>query len=236
MLKGTRKYWAVAIICGLVASLLSYQYIQSIKTRYQPDNLVEIVKAGQDIKKDSIITAEQITVEKIPDNYVHPDAIKDKKLVVGKTAISDVFAGEQVLKQDLLLSSSKTGRLAYSIPVSKRGVSIPIDSISGVSGYIKPGDRVDIIGTIEIPAGEKPVAFSVYTLQDIEVLAMPNNQTNDGKKAAIDAKSVVLAVAPEEVQRLVLASEKGNLRLLLRSPVDKSRVVLPPYQLTDLLK
>ncbi|MEN6324928.1 MAG: Flp pilus assembly protein CpaB [Syntrophomonas sp.] len=236
MFVGTRKYWVVAIICGLVASLLSYQYIEKIKTSYEPDNLSEIVKASQNIKKDSIITAEQITVEKIPDNYIHPDGMKDKKLVVGKTAISNIFAGEQILKQDLLSSSSNTGRLAYSIPVNKRGVSIPIDSISGVSGYIKPGDRVDIIGTIEIPVGEKPVSFSVYTLQNIEILAMPNNQTDNGKKTAVDAKSIVLAVAPQEVQRLVLASEKGNLRLLLRSPVDKSWVVLPPYQLTDFLK
>ncbi|MEN6460378.1 MAG: Flp pilus assembly protein CpaB [Syntrophomonas sp.] len=236
MFKGTRKYWAIAIICGLIASFLSYQYIQTIKNRYEPDNLVKIVKASQNIKKDTIITAEQITVEKIPDNYVHPDAIKDKQLVVGKTAVREVFPGEQMLKQDLLSSSSKTGRLAYSIPVNKRGISVPIDSISGVSGYIKPGDRVDIIGTIEIPIGEKPVSFSVYTLQNIEVLAMPNNQTDNGKKIADDAKSIVLAVAPQEAQRLVLASEKGNLRLLLRSPVDKSWVVLPPYQLTDFLK
>jgi pilus assembly protein CpaB len=233
---GTRKYWAIAIVCGIMAALLTYQYIQKIKISYEPGNLVEVVKANQNIARDSVITPEQIEVAKIPGNYVHADALGDKRLVVGKTSIREIFAGEQVLKQDLLSSSRNTDRLAYSVPVSKRAVSIPIDSISGVSGYIRPGDKVDIISTIDIPVGEKPVAFSVYTLQNIEVLAMPNNQTDDGKKSTVDAKSIVLAVTPAEVQRLVLASEKGNLRLLLRSPVDKSRVALPPVQLTDLLK
>lgn len=238
MFKGTRKYWFIAVVCGIAAVLLSYQYLQDIKSRYRPDDLVQVVKARQAISKDSLITKKQVELDSLPAKFVHPDSINDLKLVVGKTAITDIAAGEEILKQRLVSVNEKSDRLAYSIPVSKRAVSIPIDSISGVSGYIKAGDRVDIIVTADIAMGDtagNTNAFSVLSLQDIEVLAVGENPELLNKKSAEGAKSITLAVSIKEAQPLILGSERGNLRLLLRPPVDKSKTSLVPFQLKDLL-
>lgn len=239
MLKGTKKYWLIAIICGLVAVLLSYQYMQDIKSRYSPDDLVKVVKARQAINKDNLITSAQVELENVPSKYVHPDSVRNLDRVVGKTAITNIAAGEQILKERLVSDDEKKQRLAYSIPENMRAVSIPIDSTSGVSGYVKAGDRVDIAATVDIPvsseAGGTAIAVTSITLQDIEVLAVGNNPDSTAKKAEEEAKTLTLAVSIKDAPPLILASERGNLRLMLRPPVDKSKTSVAPYKLNDFM-
>ena len=236
MFKGSKKYWALAIICGLMASFLSYRYLQEIKTRYSPDDLVPVVTAKTTITKDSCINADQLKVENLPSKFVHPAALHDIKEVVGKTATVQVVAGEEILGQKLLSASEKAKSLSYAIPESKRAVSVPVNNISGVSGFIKVGDRVDVIATLDIPVvNSQSISFCVLTLQDIQVLALGENPEFVDKKNQTAKNTITLAVSMQEAQPLILASERGNIRLLLRSPLDKSRVNLPPYQLQDFL-
>lgn len=240
MLKGSRKYWFVAIVCGLLTAFFFYQYLQEIKARYRPDDLIPVVKASEPISRDTVINEEQVLVENLPAKYVHPDAIREIEAVTGKIAVSNISVGEEILKSKLLSHKDKGDRLAYAVPTSKRAVSIPINDISAVSGFIKVGDRVDIIATLDIPlpdsrGNEKPTVFSILSLQDIEVLSVGENLDIVNKKNPGEARTLTLAVSVQEAQALVLASEKGNLRLLLRSPVDDSRVELPPLELKNLL-
>jgi len=240
MLKGSRKYWVIAIICGLVASFLSYCYLQDLKSRYSPDDLVPVVVAKITISKDTQINSEQLKVENLPSKFVHPDALHNVEDVTGRIATNRIIAGEEILGPKLLSSADKAGRLSYTIPSSKRAVSIPVNEISGVSGFIKVGDRVDIMATIDIPTVspqgvEKPTSYSILTLQDIEVLAVGENPEILDKKNPGGGKTLTLAVSLQEAQPLVLASERGNLRVLLRSPVDPSRLNLTPFQLKNFL-
>lgn len=237
MLKGTKKYWFIAIICGIAAVLLSYQYMQDVKRRYSPDDLVQVVIAREAIKKDSLITENQVMLDHLPAKYVHPNSLRKLNLVAGKTAVTDIAGGEQIIKERLVSASEKTHRLAYSIPASMRAVSIPISSISGVSGYIKVGDRVDIAVTIDVPdaAGGGAVPATVVALQDIEVLAVGDNPESLSQKNAEGAKTLTLAVSIQEAEPLILGSERGNLRLMLRPPVDKSKSAVAPYRISNFL-
>lgn len=239
MLRGTKKYWFIAIICGFIAVLLSYQYMQDIKSRYSPDDLVQIVTAREAISKDSLITSTQVELQNIPSKYVHPDSVKRLDLVIGRTAITSIARGEQILKGRLVSDDEKKQRLAYSIPENMRAVSIPIDSTSGVSGYIKPGDRVDIAATVDIPVsnegGGTAIAVTAIALQDIEVLAVGNNPDLSAQKNAEEAKTLTLAVSIKDAPHLILASERGNLRLMLRPPVDKTKTNVSPYKMNDFL-
>lgn len=240
MLKGSRKYWLIALLFGLAAGLAFYRYLQEIKELYRPDDLVSVVRAREAIPRDSVIKEEQIEIASLPAKYVHPDALVKENAVVGKIATSDIAAGEEILKGRLLSAKDSDRRLAYTIPVSKRAVSIPIDNINGVSGFIEAGDRVDIIGTVDIPlptaqGNETSRTYSVLTLQDIEVLAVGENPDTVNPKNPVGPKTITLAVAIQEAQPLVLASERGRLRLLLRHPVDKARTVLAPFRLQDFL-
>lgn len=234
MLRGTRKYWVAALLCGLLAAFLFFQYLQQIKASYQPGNLVKVIIASQNIKKDSVLTDGQLKMVEIPARYVASNSIHEKEQAIGKIAIMDITAGEVILPQKLVPNNNKE-KLSYSVPVSRRAVAIPIDAVSGVAGNVMPGDRVDIIGTLDIETAgsDKPVSYSIYTLQDIPVLAVG---TGTETKKSSGKSTMVLSVTPEEVQKLVLMSERGNIRLVLRSPADKSRVALPPLRLEELLK
>lgn len=239
MLKGSRKYWFIAIVCGLVTALLAYRYLMDLRASFSPDNLVQVVVASEDIKKDTVIIRSQVKLASVPAQYVNAAAPHELENVVGKTAVADIAAGEQILKPRMVSRADKNQRLAYAIPKDKRAVSIPIDTISGVSGYIRAGDRVDIVATIDIPLDEqgdaKAKTFSILTLQNIEVLAVGENLELADKKKSAGSNSMTLAVRVEDSLPLILASERGNLRLLLRSPVDKSTVKIPPYQPRNLL-
>lgn len=240
MLKGSRKYWLIALLFGLAAGLAFYRYLQEIKELYRPDDLVQVVRAREAIPGNSVINEKQVEITSLPAKYVHPDALVKENAVVGKIATSDISAGEEILKGRLLSAKDSDRRLAYTIPVSKRAVSIPIDNINGVSGFIEAGDRVDIIGTVDIPlptaqGNETSRTYSVLTLQNIEVLAVGENPDTVNPKNPVGPKTITLAVAIQEAQPLVLASERGKLRLLLRHPVDKARAELAPFRLQDFL-
>lgn len=239
MLKGSRKYWFIAIVCGLVTAMLAYRYLQDVRTRFSPDNLMQVVVATEEIKKDTAISRSQVKLAYVPAQYVNASAPHRVEIVVGKTATADIAAGEQVLQSRMVSSADKSERLAYAIPQNKRAVSIAVNDISGVAGYVKVGDHVDIVATMDVPMDEQgngnSRAFSILTLQNIEVLAVGENLQLADKNKSAGSKSLTLAVKPEDSLPLVLASERGNLRLLLRSPVDKSTVTLPPCQPRSLL-
>ncbi|HWP97459.1 MAG TPA: Flp pilus assembly protein CpaB [Syntrophomonadaceae bacterium] len=242
MFRGTRKYWMIALIFGLLAAGGFYRYLQEIKTHYSPKDLVQVVRARENIPKDTIINVNAVQVDTLPAQYVHPDAVRDKSAVVGKVATSNITAGEEILQQKLLSSNDTEKRLAYAIPESKRAISVAVDSVSGVSGHVQVGDRVDVMATLDIPQGEvvgksNIEACTVLALQNIEVLAIGENAIdNSAKKGEIQAKTMTLAVSVEEAQRLVLATERGTIRLLLRSPIEKGPSTPTPFLLKDFMK
>lgn len=235
MLKGSRKYWTLAVICGVLASGLFYLYIQDVKQQYQPDDLVTVIKARIDLERDSVVTEEMLEAATLPGKYVHPDAVQNRQDIIGKIAGSDISAGEIVLKQKLIGQDSSTDRMAYRVPESKRAVAIGINSISGVAGYTKEGDYVDVFATLDVAdssgSGEE-ATFTVLILQDIEVLAVGSNSgQNDGE----GGKTITLAVSPQQASSLILASERGSVRLALRSPVDHALTTVPPLQMPGLV-
>lgn len=240
MLRGSRKYWFVAVVCGLVTAMLTYRYISDLKTSYSPDNLVQVVIAREHITRDTMISRGQVKLAAIPAQYVNVGAVHRIESVLGKTAAADMPAGEPVLMSRLVSSAKKAERLAYAIPPQQRAVSIAVDSISGVAGYIKAGDRIDVVATVDVPMDEQgngnARTFSILTLQNIEVLAVGDNLELADKKKSAGSKSLTLAVKVEDALPLVLASERGNLRLLLRSPVDKSTKTVSPIPLRTLLE
>lgn len=237
MFKGSRKYWVIAVACGIAAAFLFNIYLQDIKRQYQPDDLITVARARVNLSADSIITEDMIEMTQLPGKYVHTDAVQNRADIIGKIALSDISSGEIILKQKVLAPGSKAKRLAYQIPESKRAVSIGVDNISGVSGFIQEGDRVDVFATIDIPANSvlgNDAAFTVLTLQDVLVLAVGTG-SQDKKNESATSRTITLAVSPQEASPLIMASERGVIRLALRSPVDHSQTYVPPLQLPGLV-
>lgn len=226
MFKGVKKYWFIAIICGLIAAGLFYVFLLQVEEQYRPDDLVTVVKAAQPIAADEVIRLEQLMTAEVPAKYAHPNGARDASQVVGKISATDIAAGEEIIKEKLVGENEKVGRLAYNVPLNKRAVAITINETSAVSYHIQPGDHVDVMATLDIAES----TATLFVLQDIEVLSVGARGAGADKENAGAAKTLTLAVAPEQARPLVMASESGSLRLLLRSPVDNSQYVLPAFR------
>lgn len=235
MFKGTKKYWFIAVLCGLAAAGLFYVYLGQVEEKYRPGDLITVVKAARPIAADQVIKPEQLTTGEIPARYAHPNAVKDISEAAGKMTTGAIAAGEEILKEKLVGEKEKIGRLAYGIPLNQRAVSIEVTPVSAVSFNVQPGDHVDVMLTIDIEnaAAAGNPAHTILLLQDIEVLAVGVKGTNTGAETPASYSTVTLAVTPQQAQPLVMGAEAGSIRLLLRSPVDDSTYSLAPFRLIN---
>jgi pilus assembly protein CpaB len=125
--------------------------------------------------------------------------------------------GEPILASKL---SSVGGGLALRIPESMRASSVNVNEVSGVSGFILPGDRVDIIATID-RVGDSRNSVAKTILQDVEVLAS-GVKTESKNDKPMSVQCVTLLVNPKGAEELALALHEGKLHLVLRNPVDRT--------------
>lgn len=240
-MKGSKKYWILSLVFALAAAALFYQFIIGVQKRYEPQGMQQVMIATRDIEQNSLIGPGDVEAARIPSQYVHPSAVRDKKDVVGKVAISNIAGGEQILSSRLLGDSGNRGRMSYTVPPGKRAISIAVDEVTGVSGFIRPSDRVDVVVTANIPTGpagqEVMKTYTALALQDLEVLAVGKSLpvSSEGNEGKQDGNTVTLAVEPQQALILTLAAERGDIRLMLRPPGDQEKPAVPPVDLPRLL-
>ncbi|NLW45462.1 MAG: Flp pilus assembly protein CpaB [Syntrophomonadaceae bacterium] len=239
-MKGRKKYWILSLVFALAAAALFYQFIIGVQKRYEPEGMQQVMVATRDIEQNSLIGPGDVETTRIPSQYVHPRAVRDKKDVVGKVAISSIAGGEQILSTRLLGESGNQGRMSYTVPPGKRAISIAVDEVTGVSGFIKPSDRVDVVVTANIPTGpagqETLKTYTVLALQDLEVLAVGKSlPVSVGNEEKADGNTLTLAVEPQQALILTLAAERGDIRLMLRPPGEQEKPAVPPVDLPRLL-
>jgi pilus assembly protein CpaB len=221
-----------AVIIGLAAAAGIYMYLDGMKKTYQVDgDFVKVVMAKQRIPAKTMITAQMIEIKEIPSRFINTNAAVDAKEVVGKTVKSEILPGEQVLRDKIAGAKGTSEGLSYIIQPGKRAVTIAVNEISGVAGQILPGDRVDIMGTFDNQG-----VLTTLILQNIPVLSVDQTTDTSGqgeKKAA--ARTLTLSVNPDQMQPLVLCSEKTTLRLALRSASDQEILNLPMTRMINLV-
>jgi len=118
--------------------------------------------------------------------------------------------------------SSRGGGLSMLVRPSMRAASLEVNQVSGVSGFVLPGDRVDVLVTVD-PRTNGQQAITQTILQNIEVLAAgQKTQQQDNKPITVQAVTVLLN--PSEAEILALAVHEGEIRLVLRNPEDQEQV------------
>lgn len=215
-----RWIWILAFLMAGVSAWLVYRTIET-KPASKPAKIPtsEVVVAKVTIPPRTIIRPEWIELKTVPLHAIPSDALRGTKDVMGKITRSEILAGESIRKGRLLAENEKLG-LPLLIPPGYRGVTVPVDEIVGVAGFVKPGDIVDVLVTIDEGVIEENEKITMTLLQNVQVIAIgqdidPPTKDEQAKKGKL-ASSVTLAVQPLEAERLVLAGESGKLRLALR--------------------
>ncbi|KUK83720.1 MAG: Flp pilus assembly protein CpaB [Pelotomaculum thermopropionicum] len=232
----------MAVIAGLAAAGGAYLYLENLKQTYETSgDFIKVVTASQRIPAKTRITARMIELEDIPSKYINNRAAVDTKEVIGKIAKMDILPGEQVLRDRVAGDRDALNDLSLMLQQGKRAVTIPVNEVSGLAGLLRPGDRVDVLGTFDLQGAVGQGKYSITTLliQNVDVLSVDQNTIpssgSNNQKDPVPARTITLSVTPEQAQPLVLCSEKGALRLILRPAADREPVTLPSIKMDQLV-
>jgi pilus assembly protein CpaB len=180
-----------------------------------------VVVAATDLTLGAELTADDVRVIDWPASAVPAEAISDPKEVIGRGLVMPVIQYEPILP--LKLASKEAGAgLPPVIPPGLRAVSVRVNEVIGVAGYVVPGTRVDVLTTIN-PGQQQTTMTSKVILTDVQVLAAGTKLDNTADKdKPVPVSVVTLLVNPDEAERLTLASSEGKIQLALRNPLDRS--------------
>lgn len=210
-----------AVLCGLLGVALITRYISNIQA-YTRD-LGEVVVAKTDIPLGEKITAEHLTLLPMPNGSVPEGAFKKTDLVVGRVAIIPIGVREPITNTKLAPEGTGAG-LSAVIPAGYRAMTVKVDDVVGVSGFIMPGSFVDVVAIIVPPGSgaEQRGPISKIVLQSIKVLASgPKIDTPENQRTPAEVRAVTLQVTPEQAEKLVLAANEGKLQLVMRNYSDQ---------------
>jgi len=198
-----------------MAAVLTYTFIRTIEDTgdVQEVREVGVMIANTDIPSGTEVTAGMLRLAQVAETARHPDAARTPNQVIGRITKVPIVRGEQVLDSRLLPAGVRPS-LTFVIPSGKRAISVAVNEVVGVAGFVKPGDRVDVLATMDSPDSDSAVTTTV--LQNVEVLAIAQDMEERVDKEPKVTTTVTLAVTLAEAQRLTLAEETGVLRLALR--------------------
>jgi pilus assembly protein CpaB len=212
-----------AITFGLIAALSVKQYLVSSQA-YTRD-LNNVVVAKVDIPVGSTLIPEQLEVAQFPSGVTPPGAIAtiDDK-IVGRVVLTALGPKEPVT-ENRLAPVGAAGGLSSVIPEGYRAMTVKVDDVVGVSGFILPGTLVDVVVVITPPKGSgNDERISKIVLQNIKVLASGQNidKPKDSREPDRGVRAVTLQVTPEQAEKLALASSEGTLQLVMRNSGDQA--------------
>lgn len=252
-------FFSVIAVLALVAATLAFKYSDSAvapvvapqnNTIVQDANVnvktVDVLMAKQDIPVGTIITAAMIEKQPWPENLVLDNFVmgdQGAQDVIQKVARSAIAAHEPLMKSKLA-NPNDPGFLAANLPVGMRAITVATDVVTGIAGFIFPGDRVDVLFTHEAMEGSgvdgqvatgKPTTTEVLG-SGIRVLAVNLREADPTKPSVVSPSSITLEVSDELAQKIRLAEKNGTLAFSLRSIHDDNNAPLPPSGLSDLSK
>lgn len=230
-----KRYRALILFCaavglGLITSFLVFSWLQGEKSRLMSTPLsttknIQVVAASADLSWGTKLTPEMIQQLDLPagavpeGHFTSLEAVKDRVLLV------DIKKNE-LLMESKLASVGATGGVAAITDPSKRAMSVKVDDVIGVAGFIKPADRVDVMVTIEPQTGKQGNTIAKMILENVKVLAAGTQMERKGKDEEPKPVQVItVEVDVEEAEKLALASNQGKLRLALRNPLNKEQVL-----------
>jgi pilus assembly protein CpaB len=217
---------AIAILAGGglaygTYNLMQNQPVKTVATPTQP-----VVAAALDLNLGSELKAEDLKVVSFPAGVAPEGTFAKVEDIVGRGLIVPIVKNEPILAAKLASKEAGSG-LPPVIPEGMRAVSVRVNEVVGVAGYVLPGTRVDVVATAS-PTASSVDTTSKVVLANVQVLTAGTRleqDKEDGKPMQVTV--VTLLVTPEQSERLALASTEGKIQLALRNPLDQGAPQTP---------
>lgn len=215
----------VALVIASVVSFWSYGLLQKKTTvDATPTDTQQVVVAAYDLKWGAVLTNEVLKTQPYLRGSLPTGYIADPASAVGRVVLYPMQVNEPLTEGKLAPASVKTGGVAAIVTPKKRAMAVRVDKVVGVSGFIYPGHRVDVLVSLaKTEKTQQPITKIV--LENIPVLAVGAEVEQTGQKekpAQVDV--ITLEVTPEEGEKLALAATEGKLQMALRNYTDTEEV------------
>jgi len=231
----------VAVVFGLAGVLLARQYLegerrnlriarQKLAEQYEAIAPVKVIFAKEDIPEGTAITINFLERHDVPKQFMEPYATANSVDLVGLVAKAPIAKGEQVLTNKVRRANEHpmADTLSGVTPEGMRAITLGTDALGGVGGFVRPGDKVDLLWTIKVPQpgqGEEMVTITLF--QGVEVLAVGRDMV--GKPSTDQARgndyTVTVSLSPQQTSVLLYARDQGRVQLSLRPKADKGGAV-----------
>ena len=243
----------IPLILAAVGVFLITQYLRTKEGELGLSaELIPVMVANADIATYTKVDKSMFHSIEIPKKFVQPSSLKNPDEIDGRVSLIPILKGEQILTT-MLSGAGQSAGLALKIRPGYRAVSVGVDAISGVSGLLRPGDKVDVLGTFDLTSENNLDKRTFTLIKDITVLAVGEDLGAESLiKEATEAKdaeelnsrvanlrktvkknhetkeTVTLLVDPVDAQKIVLSQEIGTVFLALCPAMDTKSLASPP--------
>jgi pilus assembly protein CpaB len=205
----------VALALGAFVSLFVYKNLQGRPATVESG--ADVIVAADDIQVGSRVEEHDVRIARFPASGLPPGAYTKKSQVMGRGVIIPISRGEFVLPSKLAPENAGAG-LPALIPPGMRAVSVRVNEVVSVAGFVGPGTRVDVLLT-GTPGGSSE-SQTTTVLQNVAVIASGQRLERNAAGEAQSTPVITLLASPEDAERLTLASSEGKIQLVLRNPLD----------------
>src|SRR6187549_3730173 len=216
----------MAILAGGGLAYGTYDYLQNVPVKTVSVPTRKVVVAGANLSLGRQLRREDLATLDWPAAAAPEGAFEDPQAIVDRGLIVSVVKNEPILPAKLASKEAGAG-LPPIIPEGMRAVSVRVNEVIGVAGYVLPGTRVDVVATAS-PNENRADTTSKLILSNVQVLTAGTRLEQDQEKGKpMQVTVVTLLVNPEQSERLALASTEGKIQLALRNPLDQTAPETP---------
>lgn len=230
---------SLAIFLSLTAGVLIFRWMQAQQGAPVQAPAVEkvmVAVAARDIKKGTKLAPEHVRVTPYLPESLPGEHFSEPEALAGRVLSADIKANEPITSVRLVGEGEHYAGVSTMIAPGKRALAVKGNKVLGLAGFIRPGNRVDVLVTIddERRCGDKSV--SKIVLENIRVLATGTELQaagEDGETSPVD--TYTLEISPDEGEKLALAATRGTLHFALRNPADGEEAKTPGANVPGIL-
>lgn len=206
--------FAVYMAKGFIEDQINYYKSQLEKT----EEMVEVVVPKRNILRGEVVSSQDFAVREIPQKYAHANAVTKStfNIAVGQRLSFDVAEGKALLWAHL--EGGIVPTFSGKVPEGKRAMTVTVDKINSISGFLQPSDKIDLFLEYE---------KKIYTIiQDLPVIATGTKTRIDktGRAGGDSYNTITVEVSPEMAKKIALARRIGSLTAVLRAPKDDKKI------------
>jgi pilus assembly protein CpaB len=206
-------------MAGLAAMLANNWISERLGATEQTENTGQVVAAATDILVGTKLEATHLKVIPLPLEAITEGNLTNMEEIIGRVVTQPLYAGE-ILLDKRLTQHAGGSPLAAVIEQGKRALTVRVNDVIGVAGFLLPSNRVDVVSTKRQSGDRKTISKTI--VENLKVLAVDQTVSSD-KNDPVIVRAVTLEVTPKQAEMIVKATEEGKVQLTLRNPLDVAK-------------